>query len=164
VVRDALSFLRPIFPCWRRTLLCAAALLTLVWSHPAAASDADAIRQSLVAMFDKPDMRLAVNPVVVAGEYAIAGWVQADMGGRALLRLRHGKWTILLCAGDAMKSGEALRHAGVPEPDAKLLVNRLAEAEAALPQDRLAMFAKFDGIVMVDAAGTHLRHQMGVKQ
>jgi len=46
----------------------------------------------------------------------------------------------------------------VPEVDVKLLVSGLAEAEKALPSDRIAMFAKFDGIVMMDAPGTHPRH------
>jgi hypothetical protein len=140
-------------------LMAGTATILLVLVPPsAAASDPEAIRHALVTTFDKPDARLAVDPIVIAGDYAIAGWVQADMGGRALLRLRHGKWMILLCSGDAMKSGEALRHAGVPDPDAELLLSRLAEAEVVLPRDRVAMFAKFDGIVMMDAAGSHPRH------
>jgi hypothetical protein len=140
-----------------RSLLSAAAIAILLIS-PAAASDADAIRQLLLSTFDKPDARLAVDPVVIAGNYAVAGWSQGDTGGRALLRQRAGQWAIVLCSGDALKTGEALRRGGVPEAGAKLLAARLAEAEAKLPPERVALFARFDGIVMMDASGAHPHH------
>ena len=35
--------------------------------------------------FDRPDAKLTVAPVVVAGGHAVAGWTQGDMGGPQLL-------------------------------------------------------------------------------
>ena len=61
----------------------------------------------LHGMFDKPGVRLKVSPVVVAGDYAIADWSQGEMGGRALLR-RKQQWSLILCAGDGIKSRDAL--------------------------------------------------------
>jgi hypothetical protein len=63
-------------------------LLTVV-STAAGAQDHTAeatIKALMAAQFDRPEQRLMVNPVVVEGDHAIAGWVQGDMGGRALLR------------------------------------------------------------------------------
>jgi copper(I)-binding protein len=113
------------------------------------------IKHLLHATFDKPQSQLVVDPVVVSGDHAIAGWSQADMGGRALLRLRHGTWSLILCSGDGIKSPEALRHAGVPARDAAELVVALAAVEAKLPRERLALFAKFEGTLMMNADGSH---------
>jgi hypothetical protein len=77
------------------------------------------------------------------------------MGGRALLRRNGHVWQLVLCSGDHIKSAEALEKIGLPVPNARALAARLAEAEKAVPKARLALFAKFDGIVMMDAAGQH---------
>jgi hypothetical protein len=66
-----------------------AAILGLLCTAPVMAGpEEDSIRQLLFSAFDKPNSRLDVEPIVVAGDYAIAGWSQSDMGGRALLRRR----------------------------------------------------------------------------
>jgi hypothetical protein len=51
-----------------------------------------------MATFDEPDHRLEVAPVAVVGDNAVAGWVQGNQGGRALLRKRNGKWVLILCS------------------------------------------------------------------
>ena len=43
-----------------------------------------------------------VDPVVVEGDHAIAGWVQGDMGGRAHLRRKGHDWQLVLCSGDPL--------------------------------------------------------------
>ena len=91
-------------------------------------------------MFDKPGIALKVSPVVVAGEYAIADWLQGEMGGRALLR-RKQQWSLILCAGDGIKSRDALAKAGVPADHAARLEQQLASAEAGLGSDEVAMFS-----------------------
>ena len=74
-----------------------AAAASLFWTTMAAAEpDEDSIRHLLHSTFDKPDSRLVVDPVVVAGAHAIAGSSQGDMGGRALLRSRGGAWSLIL--------------------------------------------------------------------
>jgi len=119
--------------------------------------DDDAVRGLLHATFDKPESRLVVDPVAVAAGYAIAGWTQGEMGGRALLQNKHGRWTLILCAGDGIKAAEALRRAGLSADAAAALAQALAEAERAVPADRLAMFARFEGLVRMDETDGH-RH------
>jgi hypothetical protein len=93
--------------------------------------------------------------VVITAGYAIAGWTQDDMSGRALLQNKDGRWTLILCAGDGIKSAAALRHAGIAPDTASTLAQALAKAEQAVPADRLAMFAKFEGLMRMDDAGNH---------
>jgi hypothetical protein len=120
-----------------------------------AGADAASIGQLLHGMFDKPNESLSVGPVVVSGDHAIADWTQGETGGRALLRRKQGAWSVTLCAGDAIKSSEALRTAGVPQPDAIHLAQALASAEASLAPERVAMFARFEGLVTIDGTSGH---------
>jgi hypothetical protein len=103
-------------------LRCAAALLLLI-AGPVFAQTADeaAISKLLHASFDRPDSRLTIAPVVVARGHAIAGWAQGEMGGRALLRKKGETWELVLCAGDGIKSRDALAKVGVPVQDAAAL-------------------------------------------
>lgn len=68
----------------------------------------------LKSIFEKPDVPLVVEPVAVAGDYALADWEQGEMGGRALLRKKNGNWEVVLCAGDEIREAQALRSAGIP--------------------------------------------------
>jgi len=133
-------------------LLVAMAFAALAASPVFAADDGAAIRQLLLATFDKPDAPLAVAPVVVAGDHAVADWSQGAGGGRALLRrAAHGgeAWSLVLCAGDGIRTADALRQAGVPAADADTLATRLAEAERAVSPERRALFSSFEGVVMM---------------
>lgn len=131
----------------------AAALLCL---GPAVAGpDEDTIRSLLNATFDKPESRLVVDPVAIAGEHSIAGWTQGDMGGRALLRRKGREWQLVLCSGDDLKSADTLANVGLPIDAARTLAARLAESEGKLAPARLALFSKFEGLVMMDAVGQH---------
>jgi hypothetical protein len=125
------------------------------------AADAASIGQLLHGMFDKPNEALSVGPVVVSGDHAIADWTQGEMGGRALLRRKQGAWSVTLCAGDAIKSSEALRTAGVPQPDAIHLAQALASAESSLAPERVSMFARFEGLVTMDGTSGHASGHTG---
>jgi len=125
------------------------------WSHSAAGSDDEAIRDVLMKSFDSPASRLAVDPVVVANDHAMADWIQGDRGGRALLRRKAGQWMIVLCGGDRIKSADAMRLAGVPASDANLLSANLANAEKSMSAERLSLLATFEGTVMMGADGAH---------
>ena len=62
------------------------AALVLLWSLAGSAiagPDEDAVRDLLHSTFDKPEAKLVVAPVVATAGYAIAGWTQGEMGGRA---------------------------------------------------------------------------------
>jgi hypothetical protein len=142
-----------------RKVLCfclAAALCIVVTAATLAfASDQDAIRHVLMSTFDKPDARLVVDPVVVSGDHAIAGWSQGDMGGRALMRMKGHAWEIVLCAGDDLKKTDVLTKVGLQAATAKALAASLAQAEAKLAPERLELFSKFEGMVMVSGNGHH---------
>lgn len=113
-------------------------------------SDVEAIAAMQKAMFETPDNPLDMGPIVVAGEYAISGWAQSEMGGRALLRKTDAGWAIHLCAGAGLKDAANLVTIGVPEAAATELAAALAEAEAALPVAQVALYDSFDGTMMVD--------------
>jgi hypothetical protein len=141
----------------RRTLLLAGPALALAVpsAAPAAQDDAAAIRHRMMALFDKPDQPLAVDPIVVSVDYAVAGWTQGDMGGRALLRRDAGAWRIILCSGDGLTTEPLIRQAGATDAVAADLVGRLATAEAAIDPARRARFSLFQGVVPVDDGGHH---------
>ena len=145
-----------LIPFILRNLLAA----MVVWaSLGAAAADATtdqaSIRRVLMTTFDKPEARLAVDPVVIVGAHAVAGWAQGERGGRALLLRRGAEWHITLCAGDGLKQAKVLRETGISQADADALAKSLATAEARLPAAQRAKFSTFDGVVRMDANGQH---------
>jgi hypothetical protein len=146
-----MTTIRKFAPLW----LAAAISLAGMAAAPAFGSEEDAIRTVMMKTFDKPDARLVVDPVVVSGDHAIAGWSQSDMGGRALMRQKGQAWEIVLCAGDDLKKADVLTKVGLPAVVAKALAASLAAAEAKLPQDRRALFSKFEGMVMVSGDSHH---------
>ena len=117
--------------------------------------DVTRIRQLLIQTFDKPDDRLLVDPIVVEGDVAIVSWAQADMGGRALLRRKSENWVITLCSGDALKNAETLEQVGVAPAQAKALADRVVREEAKLAPDRVALFSRFDGLMIMDENQPH---------
>ncbi|MES2194403.1 MAG: copper uptake system-associated protein [Pseudomonadota bacterium] len=143
--------------------LALAAVLALSISSigsPTHAADSDEISIStlLHEMFDKPGEALTVEPVMVSSDHAIAGWVQGQMGGRALLRRQQRSWSIILCAGDGIKSREALTKAGVPVADALKLESDMIAAEARLAPEKVAMFSRFEGLVVMDGKENSAHH------
>ena len=138
-----------------------AVLLALALAGPAPAlahDDGDAptaIRAVIHGMFDRPDAELVVDPIAVVDGFAVAGWTQGEMGGRAFLKEQHGHWTLVLCTGDEIKSVEALTASGVPPETARQLAAEIAAAEADVDSARLAMFASFGGIVTMDQHPGH---------
>jgi hypothetical protein len=134
------------------------AMLALALPTLALASDAadlTGIRHVMMATWDKPESRLEVAPIVIAGDHAIAGWSQGDMGGRALLRRKGTAWDVVLCAGDDLKRADVLHKVGLPHALAVGLAKDLAAAETAVAPARLALFSKFEGLVMVSGDGSH---------
>jgi hypothetical protein len=127
----------------------------MIAAGAALASDQDAIRSEMMKTWDKPDARLVVDPIAVSGGHAIAGWSQGDMGGRALLRKKGHGWEVVLCAGDDLKRTDVLTKVGLAATAAKSLSAGLAAAEAKVPPDRLALFSKFEGLLMVSEDSHH---------
>lgn len=123
--------------------------------HTQPTDDAGAIRAVLMDMFDRPEGRLTVDPVTVDGDIAVAGWAQGEMGGRALLRRHGAQWRIILCSGDALKGALALSQFGLTDEQAEAMAVAVVSAEAELDPSLVEKFARFDGLVMMEADGSH---------
>jgi copper(I)-binding protein len=108
-----------------------------------------AVPATLKTMFETADKPLTVTPVVVQGDWAIAGWQQDGRGGRVLLKKGHHGWNVHLCSGDDIRQAAALEKAGLSSGDATALSARLKDAESALDPKILALFASFEGTVMM---------------
>jgi hypothetical protein len=121
----------------------------------------DKITKLMMGVFDQPNNRLKVNPVIVEGDYAIAGWSQGDKGGRALLVSTNGKWSIQLCAGDSLKDEKFLKESGVEVKIISSILKKLATAEAKLDAITLKRFSEFKDIVYINAGHGHQAHGHG---
>ena len=137
------------------SLLVAALAAFLVTAQAGIASaedtpDQTAIQTVMHGMFDKPAAELVIAPVVVESGFAVAGWTQGDMGGRAFLKKDGAKWTLILCTGDGIRSVEGLTASGVPSDTAKALATAIAEQEKSVEPERLKKLASFAGTVRMD--------------
>jgi hypothetical protein len=121
----------------------------------------DKITKLLMDMFNQPNNPLKINPIVVENDYAIAGWSQGDKGGRALLTNTNNKWTIQLCAGDALKDANFLKDSGVDSKIIPTILKKLATAEAKLDVMTLKRFSEFKEIVYINAGQSHQAHGHG---
>lgn len=121
-------------------------------------TDTQMIEHVMKHLFDKPQSPLTVGPVVVEGDYAVAGWLQDERGGRALLQKQHGTWSIMVCGGDGLRDAAALVQTGMGAKIAHRLVQQIQQAEAGLPVDTLKKFASFTGIVNVQGHADHQGH------
>ncbi len=121
----------------------------------------DKITKLLMDMFNQPNNPLKINPIVVENDYAIAGWSQGDKGGRALLTNTNNKWTIQLCAGDALKDAKFLKDSGVDSKIIPTILKKLATAEAKLDAVTLKRFSEFKEIVYINAGQSHQAHGHG---
>lgn len=126
-------------------------------SHAVKMTDEQSIEHAMKALFDKPDAPLKVAPVSVEGAYAVAGWIQNDRGGRALLKKQNGKWSIQVCGGDGLKQASSLTATGMDQASANKLSQKIAAAERKMPTEQVKKLAMFEGIVKVDG-GAHDPH------
>lgn len=136
-------------------LLLALAIALSVQAPAHEAHDRAAIAQVMRAEWEKPESPLAVEPIVISGHHAVAGWAQGDLGGRALLQKAHGKWRVVLCTGDELRTEAFMRGSGVPASAAAALARSLMHAELSVPMERRKMFASFQGIVRMDEHSNH---------
>lgn len=139
-----------------RAGLAIAVLLALIAPTAALADDAAEIAHVIKRTWEKPDAIIRVAPVSIDGGYAVAGWIQGERGGRALLT-KDGAWRVVLCSGDGIRSSAGLIAAGVPDAIAKSLDAKIASAEASLPSADVAKFSLFEGSVPVTDDG-HAPH------
>jgi len=107
------------------------------------------IQVTLKTMFEQPGKPLIVEPVVVQGDWAIAGWQQDGRGGRALLKKAVHGWRLHLCSGDGIKDAASLEKIGLSAADATALSSSLSAAEEKLDPKIVSLFASFEGTVMM---------------
>lgn len=140
-----------MFHVSRKTWVAAALLATIMVGGltEGAPNEADQVAQSMREIWDKPEAPLLVKPVVIEGDYALAGWVQNGRGGRALLKRTLGKWQVHVCGGDGLKDVEALKMAGMNDSAAHKLAASASTAEAKLPDQVRAKFALFGKNIQV---------------
>ena len=145
----------------RRAVLAASLVLGLLPNVALAHDDQHEIIHLMKGMFDTPENPLSVEPVIVVGDNAIAGWVQGERGGRALLWRVDGQWKIRLCSGDGLKDPKLLEIANISAADAATLASQLAAAEAKLDPAVLAKFSSFEGTMITDPEAGHQGHKHG---
>ena len=120
--------------------------------------DTHQITALMKKQFERPDAPLAVEPVTVEGNYAVAGWIQGNKGGRALLQKNKDHWFISVCAGDSLTKADVLQTTGMSAENSQKLSRAVSAAESKLAQNKLKLFSSFEGMVKVDAAAGHGEH------
>jgi hypothetical protein len=120
-------------------LLCLAVPL----GHADEMGDKKGIERLLKSSFEKPDAPLTVSPITITGRHAVAGWLQGDRGGRALLKKENGEWVLQACGGDGLKNPDVLEKSGISRGNAKKLVSAIAENEKQLPDSQVKKFSEF---------------------
>jgi len=159
--------MRSIIPCFppHSSLLFARLLSVLLiafstqsWSNESkhhAHGDAQQITHVMKAQFDRPDAPLKVHPVVVDGHHAVAGWMQANKGGRALLVKEKDNWTITVCGGDGLRDAKVLAQTGMGNAAAQSLAAKVQSAEAKLSKAQLKQLALFQGELKIEPNTAH---------
>jgi len=112
--------------------------------HGETESAASSIRAVIGKTYDTAESKVQTAPIVVRGDFAIADWIQGHRGGRALMQRRNGAWQIAACGGEAFRTVDGLKSAGVPADTAGQLVALLTNAERSLAIDRIELFDSFD--------------------
>ncbi len=137
-------------------ILCGISSVQLATAYASETTEATtAIKHILMDMFDQPEQRLTVDPVIIEGDIAVTGWAQGETGGRALMRRHKGNWHIVLCGGDALREAKALQQFGLTAEQAEKMSKSIAEAEAKLDPAQVQKFSLFDGVMMMNEDGSH---------
>lgn len=120
-------------------------------------AEAQAVRHVLMATWHRPEAPLTVEPVVIQGQFAVAGWFQDKRGGRVLLKkgLPGEPWQALICAGDGLRDAELLQGAGMGALQAQALSQAVREAEAGLSAAQRAQLASFAGVLHLEPGQAH---------
>ena len=108
--------------------------------------------------FDKPEAPLTVMPISVEGDYAVAGWLQAGRGGRALLQRIKGQWVIAVCGGSGLTQAAVLQSVGMKSDAAGRLASAVLAAEAKAGAEQRKAFDSFEGLLKIDPASGHDGH------
>lgn len=150
--RRLLSSLRPaaLSVGGSLALLLGASLPARAESSPQAA-----LAQVLRASFEQPGRPMQLDPVLPAGRWGLVGWRQDGRGGRALLRRDPAGWTLVACAGRALRDPAVLQAAGMDAAEARALARRMTTAERSLSPRLSAELDRFPTLVQGAALAAH---------
>jgi hypothetical protein len=152
---------RPSFGHFALVFVAATCLLSTAIAHPQTEEESRVRIQTLISTtFDRPDLKVQTDPIVIEGKVAIADWIQGGKGGRALLTRKHVDWEIIACGGAGFKDPSVIAGAGISKRIANNITEKLKIAEAKLPPQKVKQLDSFDGVVTM---GRSSRHEPKVK-
>jgi hypothetical protein len=147
---------RPSFGHFALLFVVATCLFSNAIAHPQTEEESRARIQKLISTtFDRPDLKVQTDPIVIEGKVAIADWIQGEKGGRALLTRKHVDWEIIACGGAGFKDPAVIAAAGISKRIANNITEKLKTAEAKLPPQKIKQLDSFDGVVTM---GHNMRH------
>jgi hypothetical protein len=120
--------------------------------------DAQQITMVLKKQFDKPGAPLAVAPISIEGDNAVAGWSQNGRGGRAFLQRDKHQWFIAVCGGSGLTQADVLQTIGMKPDAAARLAKAVVAAEAKMGAKQSKLFDGFEGMIKIDPATGHDGH------
>jgi len=134
----------------------AACLFSNAIAHPQTEDESRERIQKLISKtFDRPDLKVQTDPIVIEGKVAIADWIQGEKGGRALLTRKHVDWEIIACGGAGFKDPSVIAGAGISKRIANNITEKLKIAEAKLPPQKVKQLDSFDGVVTMGRSSRH---------
>jgi hypothetical protein len=147
---------RPSFGHFALVFVAATCLFSNAIAHPQTEEESRERIQKLISKtFDRPDLKVQTDPIVIEGKVAIADWTQGQKGGRALLRRKHADWEIIACGGAGFKDPSVIAGAGISKRIANNITEKLKIAEAKLPPQKIKQLDSFDGVVTMGHGMQH---------
>ena len=152
---------RSSFGHFALAFVAATCLFSNAIAHPQTEEESrERIQKLISTTFDRPDLKVQTDPIVIEGKVAIADWVQGEKGGRALLTRKHVDWEIIACGGAGFKDPSVIAASGISKRIANNITEKLKTAEAKLPPQKVKQLDSFDGVVTM---GRSSRHEPNVK-
>ncbi len=147
---------RSSFGHFALAFVAATCLFSNAIAHPQTEEESRARIQKLISTtFDRPDLKVQTDPIVIEGKVAIADWIQGEKGGRALLTRKHVDWEIIACGGAGFKDPSVIAASGISKRIANNITERLKIAEAKLPPQKVKQLDSFDGVVTMGHGMQH---------
>ena len=125
-------------------------LAVMMLISPSYAQDEGPIRHLMINQFDRPEARLSVAAIAIESPYAIASWLQDGRGGRALLRIKEGNWSIILCSGESLTNKDSLVQIGIDPHISQRLINNLTVLEKKLSEQDRLLLDTFEGEIILE--------------
>ena len=147
---------RSSFGHFALAFVAATCLFSNAIAHPQTEEESRERIQKLISKtFDRPDLKVQTDPIVIEGKVAIADWIQGEKGGRALLTRKHVDWEIIACGGAGFKDSGVIAAASISKRIANNITEKLKIVEAKLPPQKIKQLDSFDGVVTMGHGMQH---------